>query len=237
VVTFADASHGFIVTAPDRFSLGMGTVLRTDDGGRSWSAVGTTDALGANVATQPGGSTLWAGANAWAGGIGPWLLQVSRDGGASWTTIDLPGLAGARSPETYLLGPPVFLNAYDGVVVVVDGDSPALLHFFRTADGGRSWTAATPVPAASLGRPAILSVDHWLASEAAGGSLVETVDAGANWRQIQPRGIADPILWLGFADALHGAALVQIGDTPVPPKFFLTSDGGHRWSPADLGPP
>lgn len=238
VVTFADANRGYIVTAPQRFSLlGLGTVLRTDDGGRSWRRVGAASSLGAFVAAQPDSTAIWAGADGWAGGEGPLLLQFSLDGGVRWATVGLPGLIGARSPGTYLLGPPVFLNASDGVVAVVGSEYLEHVHFFRTADGGRSWSATTPVLAANFGDPAIVSVSHWLAAVQGGPSIAETTDAGVSWHQIYAGGIGGVWMWLGFADALHGAALVQIGDTPAPTKLFVTSDGGRTWAPANLGQP
>ena len=237
VVTFADANRGYLVTAPQRFSLDMGAVFRTDDGGGSWHRVGLADSLGAYLSAQPGGTALWAGADGWAGGIGPLLLRFSPDGGASWATVDLPGFAGARSPDRYLLGPPVFLTASDGVLAVTGSQSPAHVSFLRTANGGLSWSATMPVAAANFGSPAIVSAEHWLAAAAVGASIAETTDAGASWRRIDSVGIADPIMWLGFADALHGAALVQIGNTPAPMRLFVTGDGGATWAPARLGQP
>jgi photosystem II stability/assembly factor-like uncharacterized protein len=237
VVTFADANRGYIVTAPQRFGPDAGTVLRTDDGGRSWREVGAASFLGAYLAAQPGGTALWAGADGWAGGLGPLLLQVSPDGGVSWARVDLPGLPGARSPETYLLGPPVFLSTEDGVVAVVDGKDPERVRVFRTGDGGASWSATTPVLAGNFGSPVVMSLDHWLVAAAVGASIAETTDSGATWHQIDPSGIAEPIMWFGFADALRGAALLQVGDTPAPTRLFVTTDGGHAWAPANLSPP
>ena len=237
VVTFADANRGYLVTAPQRFSLEMGAVFRTDDGGASWHRVGVANSLGAYLAAQPGGSALWAGADGWAGGIGPLLLQFSPNGGASWDTVDLPGFAGARSPDKYLLGAPVFLNASDGVLAVTGSQSPAHVSFLRTADGGISWSSTMPVAAANFGSPAIVSAEHWLAAAEVGASIAKTTDAGASWRQIDSLGIADSIMWLGFADALHGAAVVQVGNTPASTRLFVTGDGGATWAPASLGQP
>jgi photosystem II stability/assembly factor-like uncharacterized protein len=234
VLTFADATHGFVVTAPQRFSDGIGTVLATEDGGRSWRQIGTAQALGALVAAQPGRDSLWAGADAWAGGAGPLLLQVSRDGGATWAAVNIPGFIGARSPDTYLLGPPVFLSALDGVVAVVASENLEQVRFVHTADGGGSWSATTPVLAANFADPAVLAVNHWMVPTAEGASIAETTDGGASWHQIDAKGISGPIMWLGFTDVRHGAALVQTGNSPVPPELFVTNDGGNSWVLANL---
>ena len=235
VVTFADAHHGYVATAPQRFSDGVGTVLSTHDSGRSWHQVGAASALGAYVVTQPGGDSLWAGGDGWAGGIGPLLLQVSHDGGGSWASVDIPGFIGAQSPDTYLLGPPVFLSALEGVVAVVASENLEQIRFFHTDDGGASWSPTTPVLAANFATPVVLTVNHWLLPTAAGAPIEETTDAGATWHRVEARGISGPITWLGFADELRGAALVQTANTPALPKLFITTDGGDSWALANLG--
>ncbi len=94
-VTFVDASHGYLLIAPLRFSDTPPVVFATEDGGASWQQVRTAQGFGLQyqvLLSADANGTLWAGAEATASGAGDWtLLSVSRDGGTSWQPVSLPG--------------------------------------------------------------------------------------------------------------------------------------------------
>src|SRR5207247_2136538 len=98
---------------------GISRILRTSDGGLTWSQVGSVPSLGSEF-TASDGSTLWSGAEEEAGPVVHPVLEVSRDGGQTWAEVALPGIAPheMEGPMVYLSGPPVFLDPKTGVVAV-----------------------------------------------------------------------------------------------------------------------
>jgi len=96
----------------------------------------------------------------------------------------------------------------------------------------------TPVPLANLSDVVFISDTQGfgLAFHGASTVLAVTDDAGASWRVVDDALPADLPAQLEFADTLHGYLW---GGTPsaqgtVP--LWVTSDGGHRWARATVGP-
>jgi photosystem II stability/assembly factor-like uncharacterized protein len=233
-LSFVDPQHGYLLIAPERFSNGTAVVFATSDGGTSWRQVGTAQSpllQYGRMFTASGDGTLWAGAEATAAGAGNWqLLQMSRDGGASWQPVSLPG-RDVLSSGDYLLAAPTFL----GSTVVVGVASVDKVVFYASTDSGQSWQASVPV-ASDLGYavPAIVDATHWLVPSAL--TIWVTDDAGASWHEQATAGLPGlgPIASLSFADAEHGVARVSLGNSPAPDGLFVTDDGGRSWRPAAL---
>jgi photosystem II stability/assembly factor-like uncharacterized protein len=181
--------------------------------------------------TATANGTLWAGAEGTTTGAGNWdLLQVSRDGGASWQPVSLPG-RDVLSSGDYLLAPPTVL----GSTVVVGVASVDKVVFYASTDSGQSWQASVPVASdLGYGVPAIVDATHWLVPSAL--TIWGTGDAGASWHEQATAGIPGlgPIAALTFADAEHGIGIVSLGNTPAPNGLFVTQDGGRTWRPAAL---
>ena len=144
IMTFADANHGYLLLAFLRGG-GPGAVFATQDGGASWRRVGGPDSLGSVFGVTTDG-TLWAGNQGDAGPVGRPILDVSRDGGSTWSDARLPGLVGDIYVNDILVAPPVVVGQ-DGMVAVVAGSSsvPPAIRLFRTTDGGRTWVAAAAI--------------------------------------------------------------------------------------------
>lgn len=236
-LSFVDAEHGYLLIAPERFNNGGATVFATSDGGTSWQQVGSggpTQLQYARMFSAAPDGTLWAGAEATASGAGNWpLLEVSRDGGASWRSVSLPG-RDAMANGDYLLAPPAIVGAR--VVVATDRNGPVV--FYHSADGGQTWQASQPLPfeGQTSGVPSVLNATHWLMPAQTGLTIWVTGDAGASWQQHATSGLpgGGPVLSVAFGDAQHGTALVSLGNTPAPNGLFVTDDGGRSWRPASL---
>ena len=236
-LSFVDAEHGYLLIEPERFSATAASVFATGDDGSTWQHVATA---GANqlwyarmFAAAPDG-TLWSGAEVTAAGAGEWdLLSVSRDGGATWSAVPLPGRERLANGD-FLLAPPAIFGST--VVIAVDAYGP--ITFYRSADAGRTWDVSQPLPFdGEAGTPEVLDPKHWVVAPPTGLDLWITDDAGQTWHEQSTQGLPGngPIAGVAFArDGEHGMALVSLGNTPTPSGLFVTTDGGRTWQPAAL---
>ena len=169
--SFTSLSSGFLQGS------GAVAALATSDGGRTWTVQpapswhGTsTEQLGPAVTSVQMVTRQFAVASGTAG------VQVSRDGGADWTTSFPWPVSQAQ-----------FLNARTGFAVTA-----GLGELLRTTDGGATWQ---PLPQPAAG-PAS-AVQFWSASnglaDTAKGRPYLTLDAGSVWKPLrQPHGWAAP---------------------------------------------
>jgi len=99
--------------------VGVGStgLARSDDGGRTWTALGQPKGQLASLAASSDGAVMYAGTT---DGV-----SLSADGGRTWTATPL---------ET--VGVTVAVYPKDSNVVAVVDDKT---RFFRSADGGASW--------------------------------------------------------------------------------------------------
>ena len=227
-IAFIDQRTGFLFASAVRHSSGTSSVLRTDDGGQSWTLVGTGRWLG-SVFAVGGGPTLWSGAENEAGPVSHPLLAVSRDGGRTWANSSLPGLEGQPGGgEAWLDGPPAFVGQSRGFLSIslVLADGSPVTRVFRTDDAGVSWHPAGTFRGEAFGGPAASDATHVLLPLS---TLTATADGGTSWDVVEANGLPDavPVTWIGFVDPRHGAARAG--------GLFLTSDGGRSWHAASIG--
>jgi hypothetical protein len=101
----------------------------------AWVVVGSTvvnEGTPSELATLPGGAVLWVGNSSYP-------IQVSTDGGASWSYVATPTMPGAKpSPAGYPADPHLLPN---GALLAQD---PANGHYYELSPGSRTWR---PVPA------------------------------------------------------------------------------------------
>jgi photosystem II stability/assembly factor-like uncharacterized protein len=233
VLRFADLEHGYLLAAGLRSGPAT-SLLETSDGGATWSRMSIATLfrgqLGSNFAIGPNG-WLWAGNQGDAGPVARPILDVSRDGGRTWTDAELPGLEGDAQANDYVLGPPAFFGS-DGVVAVATGGEEGLALVYRTSDDGAHWqhaggfTGGTAFGAAAR--------DVWYLATTSG--FAKTGDGGATWQTMMPTGVSGGgINSLAFSDPNGGAAAVAFGDGTPPAALYLTRDAGLSWQPADFG--
>lgn len=238
-IAFVDATHGYLLAAADRNSFGTSTVLRTADGGATWSVAGSQPWLGTFL-TVSDAATVWVGGEEQAGGqfLQP-LLAGSRDGGRIWSHVQLPDINGVTETQCrcYLAEPPLFLDAAEGFVTVVSSgaDGTFETRIEHTTDGGRTWAVAAHRPGIAGVGLAILDPSHWLL---AGSGIQATADAGATWTTPATGGWAESsIEWVGAVDAREAAMLVPLAGSDLyrnTSALLLSVDGGVTWVEADL---
>lgn len=260
-LTFIDAQHGWaeasVVTRVFGNQANHVELLRTVDGGVTWSTVyqtaeritisGTPSQTGQCQFSLPTFVTPLAGVAPMQGCPGPTpYIDLTKDGGTTWRQIALPDLdappGAAVFTETMV---PIFTSSSVGsvfatVCVAVKGTGCGTYGaFFRTTDGGLTWTATAIV----RGDPPLVSPgEAWVVEGCIGicpswsGTpvlLLHTSDLGAHWTS-SPLATA---LVLGGLHADHQFQFVnsQVGfDITAgefePTRYYRTDDGGITWT-------
>lgn len=194
-ITFTGPSTGTAVGQ-------RGLILRTRDGGISWSTqtIGGLDFLsGVHFISDSLGTVV---------GSGGAIFRTS-DGGTTWVSQ-------RTGPHPHLRG--VFLN--DPLRGTAVGDSGTIL---QTTDGGLTWlNQASPTSAALTS--VTFSGDS--TGIAVGEDVIlKTTDAGGSWRYVTSFGNLNDV---SFADSLNG---LSVGDFYGNGIIIKTTDGGETWHP------
>jgi photosystem II stability/assembly factor-like uncharacterized protein len=198
-----DGPRGYAVGAE-------GTVLRSDDGGRTWSALrsGTADSLSHVQELDP--STVVVG--------GSCTLSESTDGGATFRRLVVPG-AGCTKPVASFS----FLTANAGYIELSNGE------VLFTGDGGRTVQPRGRVSSAERAGAidfTSASVGFALASGKSSGEIKRTLDGGDTWTTVAtaPAALSD----LTFATPTTAYA---VGERET---LLRSSDAGASWQARPL---
>jgi photosystem II stability/assembly factor-like uncharacterized protein len=256
-LSFVTAERGFLLCAvpstpgpsgPLAQSLlsakeGSGTVLATTDGGATWSVAGSAPGLSEDF-TASDSTTLWSVPDTISSELTGAQLYVSRNGGATWSTVDLPGLASVPANTSVgVQAGPVFWDASNGAIAVSVDQCCSIdtiaIWFFRTGDDGRSWSVVKeprPYPLDPLLSDNATVGRAWTVM-GVGGFFNVTVsgDYGATWVDAGGAGMPGNTAFLSLVmvDSTHGVATVFAA--PGTRVLMLTSDGGRTWRPANFG--
>ena len=205
-VRFVSATVGW-VGAGDIGSNGPSTLLRTDDGGRSWQALPGDPSSGDWA--RPSFVTPTVGfLRGTVGFGGSTRLLETTDGGATWGPAPLP-LRPAITGTVFPALPKMF--GRDGVLPLVVGPQPTeltageqprvTLAFDTTSDGGRTWTAGPSLPSRAV-------------------TGFSTVRSGMGWITAGPAAaVATPTDWWMLAPQVSGRITVR-----------TTHDAGSTWT-------
>jgi photosystem II stability/assembly factor-like uncharacterized protein len=236
------------ISAQQVWASGSGhTVLRSADGGASWTAIAPPAESGAAALDFRDIDAIDAN-TAYVLSIGEGAasrIYKTRDAGAHWTlqytNPDAKGFLDAMS----------FWDAEHGLVM---GDSiEGRFQILRTVDGGAHWAkvpdSALPpaLPgegafAASGSNIAVLGqAQAWIVTNSPGRSRVlHTADGGQSWSVVDsplPATASAGIFSVAFRDALHG--VIVGGDykneTAAVDNVATTRDGGKTWQLAKQG--
>jgi photosystem II stability/assembly factor-like uncharacterized protein len=206
-----------------------GTVLRSEDGGKSWtgSSSGTTANL--TQLQEPDPSTVIVG--------GGCTLRGSTDGGASFHRMPFGAETGCASQIAALSFP----SASTGFIELADGS------ILSTQDGGQTWQPRTRVPliekltvddldfiSPSVGF-AVASGDH-----REGGHLYRTSDGGGSWTPVAAP-VYEPLYSVTFVSPTVGYAVGGGYPPPLATKagsvLLATEDGGLTWTERPMAIP
>lgn len=235
-VDFSDTLNGWAVGE-------QGWIVRTDDGGRTWSGqtIGndvTLEAI-AFVNDNRGLVVGWVerGTNDSA------FVAETTDGGATWTPLDVPradkyfGIVFADEHRGCIYGSAPSLKTTDGGETWEEGGIPRYCYvaafpsadlgvaagytdmIYRTTDGGATWEGTT-MPGRFF--------DAWFPNETHGwlvgrdGLIVSTTNGGASWES-SLCGTQQNLRGVVFFDPARGLVGGEYG------VMRVTEDGGDTW--------
>jgi photosystem II stability/assembly factor-like uncharacterized protein len=178
-----------------------GTILHTDDGGRTWMR----DASGSGRFLV---SVAFAGAQSgWAVGWYGFILHT-EDGGHHWSA--------QLSENRETLNAAAFANEQEGWAV---GKGGTILH---TGDGGKRWSAQTSGTRQGLSSVTLASArSAWAVGEE--GTILHTDDGGKRW-STQTSGTREGLTSVSF---VSGQEVWTVGSAGT---ILHTGDGGKTWS-------
>ena len=167
-ISFIDAHRGWALSNIE----GKGKVLRTSDGGRTWSIISTLKSA------DPEWDFTSASKIVFIDELHGWIIETfsawyTLDGGLNWTKVTPPELKGRGQPVCEF-----FLNSFKGWICSSEGP------LFVTADSGKTWQSQT-LPS-NIHVQDVTFVDEktgWLIGD--NGQLYNTKDGGKSW-QVQP---------------------------------------------------
>ena len=210
-----------------------GTVLRTTDGGSSWTAFSLGRELELRDVHAFDERTAFVLAV-----TRPAVILRTTDGGETWEEM-------FRHPSEE-----AFLNSFtflDRERAILSGDPiDGELQILTSEDGGGTWTPALTIPAAGEGEggfaasgTCIVSVGEsaWIGTGGMASRVLRSTDAGRNWQAAPTPMISGEatsgIYSVAFRDAAHG---VLVGGDYTKPDIAdrnaaYTADGGETWTP------
>ncbi len=237
-ITFVDAQHGWMLSKQaDLASAEAVAILGTSDGGKSWAMVSA--ALASSTDIPPPGRLPFGGtktglgfldeSTGWMTGSSPVngyiLLYATHDGGSKWYPQPLQ-LSLKEASSHLSISPPLFFNAFDGLLpVAFDTGNGSSIDFYMTHDGGRTWNGTTPV-VASAGIWDFIDMQHGWASD--GTHLYMTGDGGHQWTKLSPGANFKNVSRLDFVSSDTGWAIGSTANNS--PSLVKTVDGGHTWT-------
>ena len=194
-VSFTDANNGTAVGK-------LGTILRTTDGGVTWTlqTSGTTNFLtGVHFVDASNGTVVGYSNNVG----GEATILHTTDGGTTWNW--------QSSGTTDYLNGVFFTDANTGTAVGSNGK------ILRTTDGGATWVMQTSGTTGSLNGVYFTSTNTGIIVGTNG--ILRTTDGGTSWNSVSTNSLNA----VSFSDANIGTA---VGSNNT---ILRTTDGGATW--------
>ena len=189
---------------------GKGTILKTVDGGVTWSVIWSSTVNGTGVS-----AIHFLNVDIGFAGTQGGAFMRTTDGGANWTSVDLD-----TNNDQGDVHDIAFRDADHGALVT------AYNGMYRTADGGDTWVPASTSP---VGQYALCYADgSTLFSCGINQSIYKSVDDGDNWTS-SFQGLFQVVgLGINFLDANNGMVTSEEG------AYFKTTNGGATWTPGTI---
>jgi len=202
-----DVFYGVVSPAPSVvWAVGSyGKVVRSDDGGESWSV--QANPLAAHLQAV----AAWDARSAVAVGNGG-VVIVTSDGGKTWKPVD--------APRSEIANKLMQVRAYPGGLAWAVGEVGAVL---KSTDYGATWVRVVPEKDQAWNDIFFLGQDGWMVGEF--GQMQRTEDGGATWAAISSP-VESSLMSVYFRDPLDGVAVGLSG------VVLVTADGGTTWAQA-----
>ncbi len=194
-VEFINNTNGYVVG-------NTGTVLKTTDGGETWtnvSVAGVTDNF--LFCTVVDAQTAWA--------TSPFGVYKTTNGGSTWAAVTNTVFAG-NFQDIH------FINTSTGFLVTGSG-------LVKTTDGGITWNTISVTSGVYNKIQFTNSTDGWVQSTAS--NVLRTTDGGATWTSLST-GVSNQScsFFLNSSNAWVASAVSG------PEVMRKTTDGGNSWS-------
>jgi len=188
-----------------------GNVLRSADGGRTWSrrtAIPGTAATSAASRVEPSDVDF----------VSDTAGFVTTSGGDIFRTADAGNTWKPVVAEPWSLRTITFPTAQTGYAA---GDAPAVL---KTTDGGATWSEIPlPADAGALARVRCADATTCVGVTTGGDRLVRTTDGGGDWESLAPSSLV--LTSVGMPSATQAVGVGQNGTT------VISGDAGNTFSP------
>ncbi|WP_284651661.1 YCF48-related protein [Flavobacterium terrisoli] len=191
---------------------GNGIVLKTVDGGTTWTQIWSD--------TTHRGIEAMSFVNSATGYVCGWNQYCAKttDAGVTWTTLD----PGGNNP-VYIYTSIDFIDENHGVVGAQLDETTAI---YVTADGGATWTAATGVTDIPYKITHTANGMYYAISN--GGKIMKSTDAGLTWTTIY-NSPANLLVGINFYDNMTGIVTCET-------NILKTTDGGVTWTSSSVSP-
>ncbi len=165
---------------------------------------------------------------------GPWRVEVTNDGGATWQQSTLP--AGV-APYQWTLS---CVDANNCAMFAQD--TAGSYTFVTTDDGGLTWTSTpvgvqlpatfSPIGISCTPAESCVAVFYGNSADDGGGMSMVSTDGGLTWSDVQPIGIQP----LGIECFASGSCIVtgKSGAEGAQGAALYSTDGGTTWEPATM---
>ncbi|MBK7213333.1 MAG: PKD domain-containing protein [Bacteroidales bacterium] len=182
--------------------MGDGTVIKTTDGGTTWTQLWMGVDQGIEGISFPDLNTGYVGG--WSG-----YFAKTTNGGVTWTPQN-PGT------DIYYYTDVVFKDAQNGVVFAQTNSGAGV---YITSNGGTTWNTSTGVSGIPYGACYVSGSTYYLVTN--GGDIQRSVNDGQTWSTVYSGG--GLLLGIDFYNESIGIAAGEDG------RILKTYDGGATW--------
>jgi predicted CXXCH cytochrome family protein len=204
--SFVDNLHGWVVGQ-------NGAVLRTSDGGVTWTYLDPRVSAAQYSQRDINGVTFADTSRGWIAGAGG-LIKRTADGGATWTTQTVPVAVDLNG-----------ISSWNASAAIAVGKNYSIAY---TTDAGATWRLPATNPLSGSGALQSVSWATTTTAYAVGdnGTIVRTTDGGATWA-IQASGTTRALTRVQFAPGTTEGYAVGLNGTAA--TVLRTTTGGASW--------